>query len=184
MIPASESHKQPGHARGRGGGEHRQAEAHEAVGADLQQHARQEHAAGCRGLDVGQRQPGVQRHQRHLHREAGKQRQEDPKLPPGVHGLRGQVPRQLGDREGHHPAARGKIMGIIPEHHRQQTQQRQHAAGEREEEELHRRVTPLVAPPNADQEEQRHQRELEEQVEEDDVAGDEDPQHARLQDQQ
>ena len=48
-----------------------------AVGADLQQDAGQDHAAGRRGLHVGQRQPGVQRKQRHLDRESGKQCQED-----------------------------------------------------------------------------------------------------------
>ncbi len=63
-----------------------------------------------------------------------------------------------------------------PEHDGQQAQQRQHAAGQREEEELDRRVTPLFASPDADEEEQRHERELEEQVEENNVAGDE---HAR-----
>ena len=72
----------------------------------------------------------------------------------------------------------------VPKHDRQQSQERQHAAGESEEEELDRRVTPLLAAPDADQEEQRNQRELEEDVEQDDVPGGENAQHARLQEQQ
>ena len=46
------------------------------------------------------------------------------------------------------------------------------------------RIAPLVAAPDADEEEQRHQRELEEQIEEDDVAGDKHAQHARFQHQE
>ena len=75
-------------------------------------------------------------------------------------------------------------MVPVPKHDRQQAQQRQHAAGQREEEELDRRVTPLFAAPDADEEEQRHERELEEQVEENNVAGDEHAQHARAQHEQ
>ena len=51
-------------------GEQREAELHEAVGAHLQQHAGQDHRARGRRLDVGVGQPGVQRHHRHLDREA------------------------------------------------------------------------------------------------------------------
>ena len=63
-----------------GVGGQRQAQPQEAVGAHLEQHAGQEHAAGRRRLDVGQRQPGVHREQRHLDREAGHHGQEDPEL--------------------------------------------------------------------------------------------------------
>jgi len=69
------------HAQAQGGvGGERQGQAQEAVGADLQHDAGQEHAAGGGRLDVGQRQPGVQRHQRHLDGEAGHQGQKDEQL--------------------------------------------------------------------------------------------------------
>ena len=88
---------------------------------------------------------------------------------------------QFGDGKRHRtPAA----VVPVPKHDGQQAQQRQHAAGQREEEELDRRVTPLLASPDADEEEKRHERELEEQVEENNVAGDEHAEHARAQDQQ
>ena len=89
--------------------------------------------------------------------------------------------RQFRDRKRHQPAT---ACVPVPKHDRQQAQQRQHAAGQREEEELDRRVAPLFASPDADEEEQRHERELEEQVEENNVAGDEHAEHARAQHQQ
>ena len=76
------------------------------------------------------------------------------------------------------------VVLIVPEHDGQQAQEREQAAGQREQEELDRRVAPLFAAPDADQEEQRDQRELEEDVEQDDVAGREDAQAAELQQQQ
>ena len=51
-----------------------------AVGTDLQQDARQDHAASRGRLDVRQRQPGMQGKERNLDRESSKQRQEDPDL--------------------------------------------------------------------------------------------------------
>ena len=52
----------------------------QAVAAHLEQHARQEDRPGRRRLDVGQRQPGVEREHRHLDREAGQEQQEDQHL--------------------------------------------------------------------------------------------------------
>ena len=47
-------------------GKQRQAEAQDAVGAELQHHAGQNHRAGGGRFGVRVRQPGVQREQRHL----------------------------------------------------------------------------------------------------------------------
>ncbi len=90
---------------------HRHVEPQQAVAADLQQHARQQDRARRRRLDVGQRQPGVEREHRHLDREtrrtgAGRSTPAGcvqgsvfestlgPVLPSGLPAL-----RQLGDRE-------------------------------------------------------------------------------------
>ena len=63
-----------------GVGQERQAEADEAVGAHLQQHAGQDDRAGGRRLDVRVGQPGVEREHRHLDREAEEEGQEHPEL--------------------------------------------------------------------------------------------------------
>ena len=61
----------------------RQREADEAVGPHLQQHARQDHRARGRRLDVGVGQPGVEREHRHLDREAEEEGEEHPELQVG-----------------------------------------------------------------------------------------------------
>ena len=65
---------------GRGVGEQRNREAHEAVGAHLEQDAGQDHRARGRRLDVGVGQPGVEREHRHLDREREREREEQPEL--------------------------------------------------------------------------------------------------------
>ena len=55
-------------------GEEREVEAHQAVGAHLQEHAREDDAPGRRRLGVRVRQPGVQGHEWNLHRERGEER--------------------------------------------------------------------------------------------------------------
>ncbi len=66
-------------------GEQVEPEAHEAVRAQLEHHAGQDHRAGGGGLGVGVGQPGVQREQRHLDREREREGEEDPprRLPVG-----------------------------------------------------------------------------------------------------
>ena len=74
---ADRERSQQRHAdRQAGVGKQRQAQPQKAVGAELQQHAGQQHAAGRRRFDVRQRQPGVQRKHRHLDHEPGRERQE------------------------------------------------------------------------------------------------------------
>jgi hypothetical protein len=135
-------------------------------------------------LDVGQRQPGVEGHDRHLDREAHEERDEDDHLQPaplGVHRQRvgGHAGGESVDVERDGAGVRG-----VPEHDRKQAEERQHAAGERVEEELDGRLAAVVVPPDADQKEQRHEREFEEDVEEDDVPRGEHAEHRGLEHQQ
>ena len=64
--------------------QHRQREAQEAVAAHLQEHAGEDHRAGGRRLDMGVRQPGVDRPHRHLDREAREEGKPQPELQSGV----------------------------------------------------------------------------------------------------
>ena len=61
-------------------GQDRQREAHEAVGAHLQQDGGEDDRAGGRRLDVRVGQPGVEREHRHLDGEAEEEAEEDPEL--------------------------------------------------------------------------------------------------------
>ena len=60
--------------------EHRQREAQEAVAAHLQENAGEDDRTRCRRLDVGVRQPRVDRPHRHLHRERREERNPQPPL--------------------------------------------------------------------------------------------------------
>ena len=62
-------------------GEQVEAEAQEAVGAELQHDAGEDHRAGRRRLGVGVGQPGVEREQRHLDREGDGEAEEQPAAP-------------------------------------------------------------------------------------------------------
>ena len=169
---------------GRRVGKHRQREPQEAVDADLEQHPGQIDAATRGGLDVGQRQPGVEGNDRDLHGEAGEEREKHDHLQPApfaAHRERvsGRARREGGDVEGDDAGVRR-----IPEHDREQAEEGQHAAGERVDEELHRRPTALIVAPDPDQEEERHEREFEEHVEQDHVPRREDAEHRRFQEEQ
>ena len=59
-------------------GEHADVEAHQAVGAHLQQHAGEQHGAGGGRFHVGIRQPCVQREKRHFYGERDKEAEEEP----------------------------------------------------------------------------------------------------------
>src|SRR5437667_1820998 len=76
------------------------------------------------------------------------------------------------------------VMLRVPQHDGQEAKEREQATRQREQEELDRRIPPLFASPNADQKEQRDQRELEEDVEQDNVAGRKDSQAAEFEQQQ
>ena len=64
----------------RAGRGQRPGQADQAVAADLQQDAGQDHADRRRRLDVGVGQPGVERERRQLDAEADEEQDEDPRL--------------------------------------------------------------------------------------------------------
>ena len=142
-----------------------------SIAAHLQQHPGQDHAHRRRRVGVGVRQPGMERHDWQLDREAGKDEEKDGRQRKG--GI-----RHL------HPGQQLHVEGAGGEPQQQEANQHQCAPGEREEHELHRRVLLVAAAPDRNEEVHREQLHFPEEEEEDQVLGGEDPQHARLQRQQ
>ena len=157
--------------------DHRQDEDVEAVEAELQDDRGEVHRARSGGLVVGQGQPGVQREERDLHREAGEEGQQDPALF-GRRERRGER-GEVGDRE--RPFA--VLFGVLPGHVGQ-GQQHEQRADEGVDEELERCLASFRPPVDREHEEARHQRGFEEGVERDRVTGDEDARDAGRQDHQ
>ena len=157
--------------RPRGQREHRQREAQEAVGAELQQHAGQDHRAARRRLDVRVGQPGVQREDRHLDGEGQRER-------PEAQQLRRVRQRQVRQRDVvEAEAAGGGVVLHVEVEDRHQHQQR---ADQRVDHELDRRVEPPLAAPDPDDEVHRDQHQLPEDVEDEQVQRDEGADHAGL----
>ncbi len=150
-------------------GEEGQVEADQTIGAHLQQHAGQDDGAGRRRFGVGVGQPGVEGKDRHLDGEGQEETQEEQVLCPG----KGRPPgNQVGQGER-----------AVGDAHVEDGQQHQQRGGHRVQEELDRGVDPPRSAPDADQEVHRHQGELPEDVEQEQVLGQEHAHHARLQQQ-
>ena len=145
--------------------EHRQREADEAVAAELQQHAGEDHRARGRRLDVGVGQPGVDRPHRQLDREAGEEGEEQPLL---------RLDREI---VGHQRRDRGRVRR---RRHVDHGDQHQHRAEQGVEEEFVARLDPLGAAPDADDQVHRDQAAFEEDVEQEQVLRREDAEHQRL----
>jgi len=124
---------------------------------------------------VGVGEPGVEREQGHLDREGERVGAEE-------QDLLGGAERRPVDLEH----VEGEDAGLRPvvEHHEDDGDQHQEAAEHRVEEELDRRVDAPLVPPDPDQEVHRDQHRLPEHVEEEEVEGDEHPQHPRLQEEE
>ncbi len=154
-----------GAAQTDGLGEQLDAEAQEAVGAELQHHRGQDDRAGGGRLGVGIGQPGVQREQRHLDREGDCEGDEDPACRRSVEIARLSVIATMSKVSG---VARGAAL-----QHSQgdDADQHQSRAEHRVEEELGRRVDATAVAPQADEEVHRHQHDLEEHEEHDQVEG-------------
>ena len=153
-------HRQRDHQPGevaRRVGHDRQREAHEAVGAELQQDRRQHHRAGGRRLGMRVGQPGMHRPHRHLDREREQEAEKQQEL-------RAERQRQLVPVEDREAAARLAVQV-------EQGHQHQQRAHQRVQEELHRGVDAVRAAPHADDDEHRDQRALEEHVEQHRVEG-------------
>ena len=148
----------------------RHREPEEAVGPDLEHHGGQQHAARGRCLDVGIRQPGVERKDRHLDREGDRERREEPGSERAHHT---RVLQHMIVGEG--DVARDALDSPHQRHDRHQHQQR---AGHGVDEELDGGVEPVGAAPDPDDEIHRDQHDLEEDVEQEEVEGDEDADQA------
>ncbi len=168
-----------GHREGlRGVREERQREADEAVGAQLEQHAGQDHRAGRRRLHVRVGQPGVEGHHGHLDGEGQEEGQEGARLEHVAEGEAAQLLVVEGTGEG---AAMGRREG---EGGGQDGHQHEQRADERVEDELDRGVDAVGAAPDADDEVHRHQHDFPEDVEQEEVQGQEDAQHAHFEDEE
>ena len=156
-------------------GEEVEVEADDAVGAELGQDAGQEDRALLWRLGVGVGRPGVQGEERRLHREGGRERQEQQDL-----GRR----RQVGLHQRAERERQVVVLGLVDEGERQDADQQERRAEEGEEEELDGRVgPPLVAPPG-DDEVGGHERQLEHEEEHEQVEREEAAHHGRLEQQQ
>jgi len=150
--------------------EERQRETQEAIGAELEEDAGQDHRAAGRRFDVGVGQPGVHREHRHLDGEGQRERREQPDL--------------LVEREAQaQHVAVGEAPGAVVQAlegpcHPQDGDQHQQAPRHGEQEELDRRVDPPLAAPDPDQQVHRDQHDLPEDVEEEEVPGQERAEHA------
>ena len=157
-------------------GEDEQRHADEAVGAELQQDGGQDHRALGGRLGVGVGQPGVEREHRHLDAEAHEHAAEDQHL--RAEGQRaGQVP--VGDALG--DVGHREALAPGDEEDGDEAHDHERRAEQRVEEELDRGVLALLAAPHADHEVHRQQHDLEEDEEQDEVLGDEGPEHPGVQ---
>ena len=157
--------------------EGRDGDPEEAVGPHLQHDAGQYHRAGRGRLHVGVGEPRVNGHAGHLGRESHQEQEPDEVPEPLAH---------LGPAVEHRRHVEGALRegrsGV--EVHHEDAYEHQDARGECVDEELHRCVAPVLASPHEDQEEHGYQGQLPEDVEHEEVEGDEDADHGALHDQE
>ncbi len=150
-------------------------DAHEPVGAQLQQHRREDHRALGRGLGVGVGQPGVEREHGHLDAE------------PHEHAAEHQDLRGTGDVLECRPArpvpTMLKVSPPVRKNSARKLTDHQRRTEQGEQEEFDGGVLALLAAPHADHEVHRQQHDLEEHEEQDQVLSDEGADHAGVQDQ-
>ncbi len=141
-------------------------ETQQAVGAHLQDHARQHHRTRGRRLGVHQRQPRVEREQRCLDRERGHEAEEQQHLG----GAGESVPI------GEYLEVEGQVtgVGLVDETERERRREQERGTERGVQEELHRRVLALRAPPSLDEEVHRDEHQLPEHEEQDQVERQED----------
>ena len=158
-------------------GEEEDAEAQEAVAAQLQQDAGQDHRAGGGGLGVGVGQPRVHREERHLDGEGHGEAEEQP-----AGGALGQHVGGVG--QGRQVEGEEARLPLHQEDQRQHADEHEDRPGERVEEELQGRVHAAGVAPAPDEEVHRDEGDLEHEEEEEQVEGDEHAHAAGLEEQQ
>ena len=156
-------------------GEERQAETQDAVGAELQHDAGENHGAGRGRFGMRVRQPGVQREQRNLDRERQEERAEEQQL-----GARreGELSRLHQAQDVRQVERAG--LAIEP----QDGDQHQDRAEHRVQNEFHGGVDAALVAPHADHEIHGDQRQFPEDEEQEEVERNENADHGRLDHQQ
>src|SRR5580704_13328132 len=154
-----------GHAM-RGVREKRQAEAHHAVGAELQHHSRENHRASCGRFGVRVWQPGVQREDRHFDGEREEEGAEEPEF--GVRRNLDIAALQARDQfrqvEGADEAVRAAEI-VKPQYRHQHQYGTEHGV----ENEFHGGVDAASVAPYADQEIHGDQRQFPENEEQEQI---------------
>ena len=130
-MPTTQTPAMTGAKMPRGGGQHGQGEAQEAVGAELQEDAGEDDGAGGGGFGMGEGQPGVQGEKGHFHGKAREQAEEEDVLRRGGDAGGKFVEVVHGKGEGAVAGHLGIEVGDVD-----QRGQREDGAGEGEEEEL------------------------------------------------
>src|SRR5690606_15639079 len=152
-------------------GKEGEVEPHQAVGAELQHDAGQEHRTGGGGLDVGVGQPRVEREHRHLDGERQRQGAE-------------QEHRRGGPEVEVHQVLEGEAgspeLGGVEHRHGDDRRQQPGRPEGRGEEELDGGIAAPLRAPDPDDEVHRDQHRLEEDEEEEQVEGHEHAQGRRL----
>ena len=168
--------QEPGHQILGAIGDDGQQKTHEAVGAHLQQNARQDHGTRRGGLHVGVRQPGVKREHRHLDGE-GQEECQGQQVLEGL-GLLGDHRRH--GLEGFKRKVVGVIRFVLQEVDGEDRHEHQHRAGQGVKEELDGGIQLLRTAPDTDEEVHGHQHHFPEDVKQEHVLGDEDGEHGGL----
>ena len=160
--------------------EDRKREAEETVRPHLQEDAGEDHGAGGGRLDVGVRQPRVEREHRDLDREADEEGPEEPDLEVRRDLRRDRVVAGGCRTSGHSRVPPPEQAGRVEEVEGDDREQHEDRADQGVEEELDGRVQLARAAPDADQEVHRDEHHFPEDVEEEEVEGAEDAHHPGL----
>ena len=149
-------------------GQQRNGKAQEAVPAQLEEDAGQDDRPGGGGLDVGIRQPGVERPHRHLDGERQEECDEGQSLQVGGEA---EASQRL--------VAEGEVPGgaAVRDRHGQDGDEHQQGADQGVDHELDRGVDAACATPDPDDQVHRDQADLPEDVEEEQVERHEDAEH-------
>ena len=149
------------------------AGTNQAVAAHLEQHAGEQNGDRARRFDVSQRQPAMQREDRHLDTEADEQAAENQQL---------RTHRQSAPAFGHVGHGEAVPRGSIVE--QEQRNKHEDRAAERIEHEIQGSTVTVGAPHAINQEKQGDQRQFPEDIEQRPVARHENAEHGGLKHQQ